>query len=109
MVAVLEIAGLRKSYRGRRGRVRRALDGFDMVVQAGQIHGFLGPNGSGKTTTLRTVLGLVRADQGELRLLGQPVPAALPKVAGRVGAIVEGPQFFGHFSARRTLSLLATI
>jgi len=108
VVAVIEIDGLRKTYRGRRG-VRRALDGFDMAVQAGEVHGFLGPNGSGKTTTLRTLVGLVRAEEGRLRVLGQPVPAALPQVAGRIGAIVEGTQFFPNFTARCTLELLATI
>ncbi|WP_433371353.1 ATP-binding cassette domain-containing protein [Actinoplanes sp. CA-142083] len=106
MDAVLEIAGLRKTYRGRKG-VRRALDGFDMVVGAGQVHGFLGPNGSGKTTTLRTLLGLIRPNGGRMTLLGQEVPKRLPAVVGRVGAIVESPQFFGNFSAQDTLSLLA--
>ncbi|GAA3338904.1 ABC transporter ATP-binding protein [Amorphoplanes nipponensis] len=106
MSAVLEIQGLRKTYRSRRG-VRRALDGFDMAVEAGQVHGFLGPNGSGKTTTLRTLLGLIKADGGRMSLLGRAVPQALPEVAGQVGAIVESPQFFGNFSARDTLSLLA--
>lgn len=106
MDAVLEIAGLRKTYRGRKG-VRRALDGFDMVVGAGQVHGFLGPNGSGKTTTLRTLLGLIRPNGGHMSLFGQEVPRRLPEVAGRVGAIVESPQFFGNFSAQDTLSLLA--
>ncbi len=108
-MAVVEIEGLRKTYRGRRGTRRTALDGFDMVVPAGQVHGFLGPNGSGKTTTLRTLVGLVHPDAGTLRVLGQPVPAGLAQVAPRVGAIVEGPQFFPHFTARRTLALLATI
>ncbi|WP_305787552.1 ATP-binding cassette domain-containing protein [Symbioplanes lichenis] len=106
MSAVLEIAGLRKTYKSRKG-VRRALDGFDMVVEAGQVHGFLGPNGSGKTTTLRTLLGLIRPDGGRMVLLGREVPAALPEVAGSVGAIVESPQFFGNFSAQDTLALLA--
>ena len=106
MSAVLEIQGLRKTYRGRKG-VRRALDGFDMIVEAGQVHGFLGPNGSGKTTTLRTLLGLIRPHGGRMALLGREVPRALPEVAGSVGAIVESPQFFGNFSARDTLSLLA--
>jgi ABC-2 type transport system ATP-binding protein len=107
MAAVLEIQGLRKTYRSlRRGR-RRALDGFDMVVEPGQIHGFLGPNGSGKTTTLRTLLGLIRPNGGQMRVLGQAVPEALPRVAPRVGAIVESPQFFPHFSGGDTLSLLA--
>ena len=106
MSAVLEIQGLRKTYRSRKG-VRRALDGFDMVVEAGQVHGFLGPNGSGKTTTLRTLLGLIRPNGGRMALLGREVPQALPEVAGSVGAIVESPQFFGNFTARDTLSLLA--
>jgi ABC-2 type transport system ATP-binding protein len=106
VTAVLEISGLQKTYRSRKG-VRRALDGFDMVVEQGQVHGFLGPNGSGKTTTLRTLLGLIKPNGGHMAVLGRPVPGHLPEVAGRVGAIVESPQFFGNFTARDTLSLLA--
>jgi ABC-2 type transport system ATP-binding protein len=104
---VIEIEGLRKIYRSR-GKSRLALDGLDLRVEGGQIHGFLGPNGSGKTTTLRALLGLVRADAGTMRLFGQKVPDALPQAIGTVGAIVESPQFFGNFTARRTLRLLAT-
>jgi ABC-2 type transport system ATP-binding protein len=104
--AVLEIQGLRKTYRSRKGP-RQALDGFDMVVEAGQVHGFLGPNGSGKTTTLRTLLGLITPNGGRMSILGREVPQALPEVAGSVGAIVESPQFFGNFTAHDTLSLLA--
>ncbi|WP_207922801.1 ATP-binding cassette domain-containing protein [Micromonospora sp. KC606] len=78
-----------------------------MLVEAGQVHGFLGPNGSGKTTTLRTLLGLIRPDGGRMAVLGQEVPAGLSTVTGQVGAIVESPQFFPHFTARDTLSLLA--
>ncbi|MFR9779318.1 ATP-binding cassette domain-containing protein [Micromonospora sp. MS34] len=87
--------------------MRHALDGFDMRVEAGQVHGFLGPNGSGKTTTLRTLLGLIRPNGGRMAILGRELPQALPAVAGQVGAIVESPQFFPHFSARDTLGLLA--
>jgi ABC-2 type transport system ATP-binding protein len=108
MTAVVEIRDLRKIYRRWRKPPHQALAGFDMEVAPGQVHGFLGPNGSGKTTTLRTLLGLIRANGGSMRLLGQPVPEALPQVAPQVGAIVESPQFFGNFSARETLTLLAT-
>jgi ABC-2 type transport system ATP-binding protein len=104
--AVLEIAGLQKTYRSRKG-VRRALDSFDMVVEQGQVHGFLGPNGSGKTTTLRTLLGLIKPNGGRMAIFGREVPEHLPAVAGQVGAIVESPQFFANFTAKDTLSLLA--
>jgi ABC-2 type transport system ATP-binding protein len=108
MSAVIEIEGLRKTFRHLRHRPRVALDGFDMLVETGQVHGFLGPNGSGKTTTLRTLLGLVQADAGRMMMFGQPAPERLPEVAARFGAIVESPQFFGNFTGRRTLRLLAT-
>src|ERR1044072_1662904 len=81
MDAVLEIAGLRESYRGRKV-VRGALDGFDMVVGAGQVHGFLGPNGSGKTTTLRTLLGLIKPNGGRTAILWKEGPPHLPATAG---------------------------
>jgi ABC-2 type transport system ATP-binding protein len=71
------------------------------------VHGFLGPNGSGKTTTIRMLLGLARASGGEMALFGERVPAALPRVMGRVGAVVEQPQFTPGFSGRRNLRLLA--
>jgi ABC-2 type transport system ATP-binding protein len=105
---VIEIEGLRKTYRSLRRGTQVALDGFDMSVEPGQVHGFLGPNGSGKTTTLRTLLGLVRPDTGRLAVLGHRVPGQLAAVAPRIGALVESPQFFANFSGRRTLRLLAT-
>ena len=106
MTAVIEIAGLRKTFRSLWEGRKIALDGFDMVVHAGQVHGFLGPNGSGKTTTLRALLGLVRADGGWMQVLGSPSDK-FAHVAHRVGAIVESPTFFKNFSGRRTLRLLA--
>jgi ABC-2 type transport system ATP-binding protein len=109
MTAVIEIEGLHKTFRTLRHGSRRALNGFDMAVNQGEVHGFLGPNGSGKTTTLRALLGLVRADEGRMRLFGLPAPSALPQIMQRLGAIVESPQFFGNASARRTLTLLATV
>jgi ABC-2 type transport system ATP-binding protein len=63
--AAIDIAGLTKSF----GRAK-ALDGLDLTVESGQVHGFLGPNGSGKTTTIRILLGLLRADAGTVRMLG---------------------------------------
>lgn len=102
----VETVGLRKTYRTRRGR-QTAVQGLDLSIPVGGVHGFLGPNGSGKTTSIRMLLGLVRADSGTMRLFGQEVPEHLPEVVGRVGAIVESPKFFPTFSGRKNLTLLA--
>jgi len=106
VTAVIETAGLRKEYRRLRGARTLALDGLDLSVPQGGVFGFLGPNGAGKTTTIRCLLGLVRASGGRCRLLGQDVPAGLPRVVGRVGSIVESPALFPRFSGRRNLELL---
>jgi ABC-2 type transport system ATP-binding protein len=99
-----------KTYRGRRGRPpQKALDNLDLLVENGGVHGFLGPNGSGKTTSIRVLLGLVSADAGTARLFDRPVPDALPEVIGHVGALVETPLFFPNFSGRRNLQLLAEV
>jgi ABC-2 type transport system ATP-binding protein len=66
MTDAIEVSGLVKTY----GRTR-ALDGLDLTVATGEVHGFLGPNGSGKTTTIRVLLGLLRADAGHAVLLGR--------------------------------------
>ncbi|PJI93217.1 ATP-binding cassette domain-containing protein [Luteimicrobium subarcticum] len=99
--------GLRKTYRTRRGKRRVAVEGLDLTVPRGGVHGFLGPNGSGKTTSIRMLLGLARADAGTMEIFGTPVPARLPDVVARVGAIVEQPKFFPAFTGRKNLTLLA--
>lgn len=71
------------------------------------MYGFLGPNGSGKTTTIRCLLGLVRPDEGSCQVLGADVPRGLASVIGGIGSMVETPTFFGGFSGRRNLELLA--
>lgn len=103
----LRTQGLLKTYRRRRVPTP-AVDRLDLRVPAGGVHGFLGPNGSGKTTTIRMVLGLIGADEGRIEVFGHEVPARLPQVVDRIGAIVEQPKFFPGFSARRNLELLAT-
>lgn len=103
---VIETTGLRKEFRGRRG-LRVAVSDLDLAVPAGGVHGFLGPNGSGKTTTIRMLLGLARATGGSMRLFGEPVPNRLPHVIDRVGAVVESPKFSPNFTGRQNLLLLA--
>lgn len=95
-----------------RGLVKRygsiaVVDGVDLTVNAGEIYGFLGPSGAGKTTTLRMLLALVRPRAGSIRLFGadpgeDPV-GALEGVAG----IIEEPRLYDYLSDRRNLELLA--
>ena len=87
---VIETRGLRKEFGGR-GSTRVAVHDLDLAVPRGVVHGFLGPNGSGKTTTIRMLLGLARATRGEMALFGTTVPSGLPQVIDRVGAVVEMP------------------
>jgi ABC-2 type transport system ATP-binding protein len=108
-MAAIEIQGLRKEYRSMRGRTTVALDGLDLTVAKGEVFGFLGPNGSGKTTTIRCLLGLARPDAGTMRLLGADPTTDLHTVIRRVGALVESPAFFPNFSGHRNLSVLSGI
>ncbi len=105
--AVIEARGLRKEFRTRHGRQVLAVDDLDLTVLRGGVHGFLGPNGSGKTTTIRMLLGLARPTRGEMRLFGETVPRGLPRVMDRIGAVVEQPKFSPTFSGRKNLTLLA--
>jgi len=103
----IETRALRKTYRRPTGRRTVAVHGLDLAVPVGGVHGFLGPNGSGKTTTIRMLLGLIRADSGTMEIFGRRVPRSLPAVIGQIGAIVEQPKFYPHFTARQNLTLLA--
>ena len=108
MSAIVEISGLRKVYRRRRGEPVVAVESLDLSVgQPGTVHGFLGPNGSGKTTTIRCALGLIRPSSGGVRIFDADSATKFYQVAPRVGAIVESPKMFPSFSGRRNLSLLA--
>jgi ABC-2 type transport system ATP-binding protein len=108
MTAVIELDGLRKEYSRRRRRVV-AVDGLDLSVPEGGVFGFLGPNGSGKTTTIRCLLGLARPTGGRARLFGADVTTGLAHALRRVGSIVETPALFPTMTARENLRLLGAI
>jgi ABC-2 type transport system ATP-binding protein len=111
-VNVIEVEGLRKEFvRFKRGRRKSsvALAGLDMTVPEGGVFGFLGPNGSGKTTTIRCLLGLVRPSAGQTRLLGADSQRDLASIIRRVGSIVETPALYPGFSGRLNLELLARL
>jgi len=106
---IIEIEGLTKAYRAGRGRRTVVLDELDLAVPGAGVYGFLGPNGSGKTTTIRCLLGLVRPTRGALRLLDRPIPSGLHDAIRSVGAIVESPALFPTITGRENLRLLGAI
>lgn len=80
------------------------LRGVDLNVPEGSIYGFLGPNGSGKTTTIRLLLGMARPSAGTIRVLGEPVPDAMPRILARTGYVPERPHVYGHLTVSEALA-----
>ena len=97
----VETRGLSKRF----GR-QLAVDDLDLAVPRGSVFGFLGPNGSGKTTTIRILLGLAAASAGDVRVLGHDMPGSLSRVLPRVGALVEGPAAYPFLSGEANLMRL---
>lgn len=97
----LRTSGLRKRF----GQVD-AVAGIDLLVPTGSVYGFLGPNGCGKTTTIRMLLGLIAPTEGECEVLGASMPQRFAEVLPRVGALVEGPAFHPYLSGRANLARL---
>jgi ABC-type multidrug transport system ATPase subunit len=83
-----------------------AVDHVDLEVREGDRYGFLGPNGSGKTTVVRMLLGLVYASSGTIEVLGAPVPQRASAVLPQIGALIESPSAYGHLSGRANLMLV---
>ncbi len=94
----IHTVGLTKSFGS-----HKAVDAIDLRVPRGSIFGFLGPNGSGKTTTIRMLMGLANISAGEVSMLGYLIPSEIGKTLPKVGALVEGPAFYPYISGRDNL------
>lgn len=94
----IETIGLEKAFGD-----QKAVAGISLSVPSGSVFGFLGPNGSGKTTTIRMLLGLTEATKGQINLLGHSIPKQVSDALPKVGALVEGPAFYPYMSGRNNL------
>jgi ABC-2 type transport system ATP-binding protein len=102
-MAAVEVSGLSKRY-GPRGGSIQALSDLSFAIPRGGIFGLLGPNGAGKSTLMRIVAGLVFADEGEVRLFGEPASVAS---RSRLGAFIESATFYPFLTASEVLEVLA--
>lgn len=93
---ILDVRGLVKRY----GRVR-ALEGLDLSVGRGEVYGFLGKNGAGKSTTIRVLMGITQPDGGSIALFGQPARGGHVKLREKIGYVAQEQTFYGWMDARR--------
>lgn len=99
----ISVSGLTKDYEG-----LRALDHATFEVPVGTICGFVGPNGSGKTTTIRMLLGLIEPSDGSGKILGEQISHP-ERYLNSVGALIEGPAFYPALTGEENLRVLATL
>lgn len=83
----------------------KTLSGINLQVERGSIYGFLGPNGSGKTTTLSLLLGLLRSQEGEIEIFGQRLHTARTAILKKLGSLIEAPSLYGHLTAKENLEV----
>lgn len=104
MNAILEVSALTKKYGS-----FTAVDRLDFAVNRGEIYGFLGQNGAGKSTSIRMILGLVRPDAGRIRIFDKEMPAQSRKILARLGALVEKPDLYPYLNAREHLEIMSRL
>jgi len=100
----IDVSGLSKSFGG-----TRVVDNFDMAVAPGKIYGFLGPNGSGKTTTIRMMCGLLKPDGGGGTALGLDIVRQSREIKARVGYMTQRFSLYGDLTVRENLSFMSRL
>jgi lantibiotic transport system ATP-binding protein len=83
----------------------KTLNDINLQVEQGSIYGFLGPNGSGKTTTLSLLLGLLNKQQGDIEIFGQHLHANREQILKKIGSLIETPSLYGHLTAKENLEV----
>ncbi|MDB5196729.1 MAG: transporter ATPase [Flaviaesturariibacter sp.] len=103
--SVIKTAGLSYHY----SKSVQTLFDIDLTIEKGAVYGFLGPNGSGKTTTLSLLLGLLNNQKGDIKIFGQHLQTNRISILKKVGALIESPSLYGHLTAKENLEVYRTI
>ena len=93
----------------RYSKVAKTLSGISLQVEKGSIYGFLGPNGSGKTTTLSLLLGLLKVQEGSIEIFGKELNSNRIDLLKRTGSLIESPSLYGHLTAKENLEVYRRI
>lgn len=102
---MIELAGVTKSYNG----TTKAVDHLDLTVPKGEIFGFLGPNGAGKTTTIKMITGIIRPDQGHIRVNGKDITTEAIEAKRQFGYVPDSPDLFLRLKGLEYIGLMADI
>jgi ABC-2 type transport system ATP-binding protein len=104
-VPVIQTTGLSYSFSNK----TEAISDINMVVEKGAVYGFLGPNGSGKTTTLSLLLGLYKQQKGTIEIFGEKLQSARSQILKKTGSLIETPSLYGHLTAKENLEVYRQI
>jgi ABC-type multidrug transport system ATPase subunit len=105
MPAIIEVTNLTKDF----GKEIKAVDNLSFTVSAGQVYGFLGQNGAGKSTTIRMLLTLINPDSGDIELFGKNLRRHRKEILRQVGAIIERPDLYKYLTAVENLQIFAAL
>jgi ABC-type multidrug transport system ATPase subunit len=103
--AIIRVINLTKEYNGQ----IKAVDGLSFSVSAGQVYGFLGQNGAGKSTTIRMLLTLIKPDSGNIEIFGLNLASHRNEILKKIGAIIEKPDMYKYLTAMENLAIFATM
>jgi ABC-2 type transport system ATP-binding protein len=87
----------------------RGIENVSLEIERGQVYGLLGPNGSGKTTTMKLMAGLMRPDSGQIFLFGEDPQTNIEKALAKIGCLIETPAFYPYLSARKNLEIVSKL
>jgi ABC-type multidrug transport system ATPase subunit len=103
-MSVIKVQGLSKNF-----GANKAVDQLSFEVEAGQVYGFLGQNGSGKSTTIRMLLSLIHPSQGHIEIFGQSLTGNRSAILEQIGAVIERPDLYPYLTAQEHLTLFAKL